>query len=597
MTPRSPLPMPRLVALLGALLLAGPGVAARPGAGRPRRRRRLRPGAAGRHALPDDRAGARRPRHRGHRRAPGAAHLLLRRRRRRRVEDHRRAARAGTTLSDQASSRSAPSARSTSPTPTRTSSTSAPAPRRSAATSPSAGASTSRSTPGATLAASSASATPARSARSSSIRPTRTSCTPRSSAIRSRNEHDARRLPDDATAARRWQKVLFLSDSTGAVDVELQPGNPHVVYASMWRGAAQAVDDHQRRRRGRHLQEHRRRRHVDAARAAACPPASSARATSPCPPPRRSASTRSSRRRSARGLYRSDDAGDALGARQHHAGPASRAPSTTTTSTPIRPTPTSCTPARKASTSPPTAARPSARCARRTATTTTCGSTRRNGSIFIQSNDGGANVTLDGGATLVHAAEPADRRDLPGRGGRPVSRTACTARSRTTARSSSPACPSAPSASTTRSRAGGRARAARPARSSRTARTRTRCTARCKGQFSRMSLRTGQEQQYWIGAQSLYGNANAGPHLPLPARRRRWRSRRTTRTRVYYGSQYVHRTRDEGVTWETISPDLTANDPRYRDAISGEPITRRRHRRGVLRHALRDPRVAARARA
>jgi hypothetical protein len=43
---------------------------------------------------------------------------------------------------------------------------------------------------------------------------------------------------------------------------------------------------------------------------------------------------------------------------------------------------------------------------------------------------------------------------------------------------------------------------------------------------------------------------------------------------VYYGSQYVHRTRDEGVTWERISPDLTANDPKLRRAISGEPITR-----------------------
>ena len=30
-----------------------------------------------------------------------------------------------------------------------------------------------------------------------------------------------------------WQQVLFLSDSTGAVDIELQPGNPNVVYASM----------------------------------------------------------------------------------------------------------------------------------------------------------------------------------------------------------------------------------------------------------------------------------------------------------------------------------------------------------------------------
>jgi photosystem II stability/assembly factor-like uncharacterized protein len=34
---------------------------------------------------------------------------------------------------------------------------------------------------------------------------------------------------------RSWQKVLFVSDSTGAVDVEFEPGNPSVLYASMWR--------------------------------------------------------------------------------------------------------------------------------------------------------------------------------------------------------------------------------------------------------------------------------------------------------------------------------------------------------------------------
>ncbi|MDB4886057.1 MAG: hypothetical protein JWN79_1495, partial [Gemmatimonadetes bacterium] len=33
-----------------------------------------------------------------------------------------------------------------------------------------------------------------------------------------------------------WQRVLFLSDSTGAVDIELQPGSPDVIYASMWHG-------------------------------------------------------------------------------------------------------------------------------------------------------------------------------------------------------------------------------------------------------------------------------------------------------------------------------------------------------------------------
>ena len=94
----------------------------------------------------------------------------------------------------------------------------------------------------------------------------------------------------------------------------------------------------------------------------------------------------------------------------------------------------------------------------------------------------------------------------------------------------------------------------------------------CKGQYSVMSLRTGQEKQYWIGAQSLYGNASndliyrmqrvspmaLSPHDPDV---------------LYYGSQYVHRTRDKGVTWERISPDLTAK-PECCQGASGEPITR-----------------------
>ena len=42
---------------------------------------------------------------------------------------------------------------------------------------------------------------------------------------------------------------------------------------------------------------------------------------------------------------------------------------------------------------------------------------------------------------------------------------------------------------------------------------------------------------------------------------------------VYYGSQYVHRSRDGGVSWETISPDLTAK-PEGTQYGSGEPITR-----------------------
>jgi photosystem II stability/assembly factor-like uncharacterized protein len=94
----------------------------------------------------------------------------------------------------------------------------------------------------------------------------------------------------------------------------------------------------------------------------------------------------------------------------------------------------------------------------------------------------------------------------------------------------------------------------------------------CKGQFSWMNLKTGQEKNYWVGGQSLYGN---------PASDLIWRMQRVSPMAtsphdpnvLYYGSQYVHRTRDKGVTWETISTDLTARPP-DKQGISGEPITR-----------------------
>ncbi len=40
---------------------------------------------------------------------------------------------------------------------------------------------------------------------------------------------------------------------------------------------------------------------------------------------------------------------------------------------------------------------------------------------------------------------------------------------------------------------------------------------------------------------------------------------------VYHGSQFVNRTTDGGMTWETISPDLTTNTPAHQD-YSGGPI-------------------------
>ncbi len=62
---------------------------------------------------------------------------------------------------------------------------------------------------------------------------------------------------------------------------------------------------------------------------------------------------------------------------------------------------------------------------------------------------------------------------------------------------------------------------------------------------------------------------------------------------LYYGSQYLHRTRDKGVTWEKISPDLTAQ-PGVLPGRERRADHARRHRRRVLQHALRDHRIAAR---
>lgn len=92
----------------------------------------------------------------------------------------------------------------------------------------------------------------------------------------------------------------------------------------------------------------------------------------------------------------------------------------------------------------------------------------------------------------------------------------------------------------------------------------------CKGRFSVYNRINGVEQNYYVGAESLYGNhpddityrfqrvtpMEVSPHDP---------------NTVYYGSQYLHQTRDGGVTWERISPDLTSNDPLYR-MRSGGPI-------------------------
>lgn len=96
--------------------------------------------------------------------------------------------------------------------------------------------------------------------------------------------------------------------------------------------------------------------------------------------------------------------------------------------------------------------------------------------------------------------------------------------------------------------------------------------ANCKGRFGRYNKITGQEMQFYVGAADIYS------HNP---RDLKYRFQRVSPIHVsphdpevvYHASQYLHRTTDGGVTWETISPDLTENDP-SKQVISGSPITR-----------------------
>jgi len=96
--------------------------------------------------------------------------------------------------------------------------------------------------------------------------------------------------------------------------------------------------------------------------------------------------------------------------------------------------------------------------------------------------------------------------------------------------------------------------------------------ANCKGRFGRYNKKTGQEMQFYVGAANLYS------HNPKDLQ---YRFQRVSPIHVsphdpdvvYHASQYLHRTTDGGVTWETISPDLTAFDS-SKQVISGSPITR-----------------------
>lgn len=194
-----------------------------------------------------------------------------------------------------------------------------------------------------------------------------------------------------------------------------------------------------------------------------------------------------------------------------------------------------------------------------------------NPEIFIQSNDGGANVTLDGGKTwsTQHNQPTAELYQVDVNDDFPSWACAGQQDNSTICVPILPPTSSPPDAPLVwwRQVSGCETGPAVPKPGDPDI-----VYGNCKGRFSRYNHRTGQEQNYYVGAANIYGHAprdmkyrfqrvapiEISPHDPSV---------------IYHGSQYVHRTTDEGKTWETISPDLTANDPRYQSP-SGAPITR-----------------------
>jgi photosystem II stability/assembly factor-like uncharacterized protein len=94
----------------------------------------------------------------------------------------------------------------------------------------------------------------------------------------------------------------------------------------------------------------------------------------------------------------------------------------------------------------------------------------------------------------------------------------------------------------------------------------------CKGEVERFNVATGQSQGKWIYPQNRYGHHPKDIKYRFPRQTVIMVSPHNPKV-VYQASHVLHRTVDDGVTWEVISPDLTANEPQYQ-IVPGNPITR-----------------------
>jgi photosystem II stability/assembly factor-like uncharacterized protein len=94
----------------------------------------------------------------------------------------------------------------------------------------------------------------------------------------------------------------------------------------------------------------------------------------------------------------------------------------------------------------------------------------------------------------------------------------------------------------------------------------------CKGEVERLNVETGQAQGRWIYPQDRYGHHPDDIRFRFPRQTVVMVSPHDRRT-VYQASHVLHRTTDDGVTWQVISPDLTAHEKAYQ-VVPGRPITR-----------------------
>jgi photosystem II stability/assembly factor-like uncharacterized protein len=94
----------------------------------------------------------------------------------------------------------------------------------------------------------------------------------------------------------------------------------------------------------------------------------------------------------------------------------------------------------------------------------------------------------------------------------------------------------------------------------------------CKGELERFNVETGQSQGKWIYPQNRYGHHPDDIAFRFPRQTVIMLSPHDSRT-IYQASHVLHRSTDDGVTWEVISPDLTAHEKEFQ-VVPGNPITR-----------------------